>query len=253
MAIPYENLKNSITTPPSWYARLKPYSIVGTAEIAQAVSDKAGVYSAELVEEIVTLYLDEVKAKLLEGQFVTMERYLSFKLTCKEKLSLSTSIPTTDNLEVAVVASAPFRDEIRDNAVLEALPVTEKVPNIQYVEDTGTGLTGYIADGGVLLMTGQYLEFDQTNSDEGVFTTNTLAETTARSTIVAWNKSRKVIATPVLDTTDQTQNENRIEIRTRYTTTGSLRTGRYSEYLRSKLVVTVIGDYPLECLNGETA
>jgi len=249
MPVPYENTRNSVTSPPSWYAKLKPYDVIGMDEMAALVSISNPTYSADLVSQVTTLFFDTVWAQLLEGKFVTLEGIMSLKLTARGNLPLATSTPSTDGVDVAVSASTPVRNAIRNTIQFTALPVTEKVPNIEYQEDTGSEITDYIVDGGTLLLTGQDIAFTQTNSDEGMFAYNTLEEHGEKSTNVAWNKASRVIATPIL-AADASANEYQIQIRTRYTESGSLRTGTYRNYIRSPLTVTIAGDYPLNCLNG---
>ncbi|MCW5212352.1 hypothetical protein VU04_05535, partial [Desulfobulbus sp. TB] len=153
---------NVLTVPSSYKIRFVPRDSAGTDELAVAMNEENPNYSVEDAKTALALLEQVVQKKLLNGDQVTITGMLSVGFSFTGRLeSPDDPLPSVDEtLHVSVRVLQPFLKEIRQQAHFEKLPMIEKVPVIDSVEDTRLHLTDVLYSKGVLHFTGTNLAFD---------------------------------------------------------------------------------------------
>ncbi len=127
--------------------------------------------------------------------------------------------PARHRVDVAAVAGTRIRSSIRMQANVERQQAVKPVPDLVGYESTGTGAGGTIGT-----IRGYRLKFDATRADEGIFfvATSDGFATRIDPANIQNNKPKKLVfVNPVL-----AAGTYWLEVRTRYTADGDLRTGR---------------------------
>jgi hypothetical protein len=222
-----------------------PRNTADEKAIAADVSRKHPNFSQEVVETILNAADEAILARLLNGEQVTKKGSFSYYISFTGRLNNPDDpIPPLDKcLHVHVRVSAPFLENIRQNAHIERLPMIEKLPVINLAFDSLLKLNDVLNAQGVLQLMGDNLFFDQEGGTgecviEG---TNNGRVVQTRYVSIA-NKAIQIMP----DIPTQTQpwhNEYRLTVSTHYTEHGTPRTGIYKRMLRTMLGVR-IGDNP---------
>ncbi len=238
----------SLTTVPSYYASVRPLKNVAFEDLVVAVVAANPLYSSDLVSSIAKLMMDEIKKELIEGNFVNLEGYMSFRTTLPGRVN-DISVPIDSNLiEIAINASVPYRDAVRNGSTVVKLPITQKAPVIEWQMDTESGYESFLSSTGIIHIRGQNLKFP-VEAGYGLKVYNTLEETSAFSTVVGMNRNTQILGIPVLNAT-VASNEHQLSVVTKYTENGSTREGFHQGYLRSEIGIDLVGDYPLDVFAG---
>ncbi len=147
---------NALTTPKSYRIQAVPRSTDGYDEMAADISAEQPIYSAETINGLAPLIMKWIQRRLINGSQVTFPDAFGFYVSFTGKLdSPDDPLPEgNDLLQVNVRISQPFVKEIRYQAKLERLLVTEMISS---AEDTLLRLNDVLNPAGVLLLTGNDL------------------------------------------------------------------------------------------------
>ncbi len=234
---------NAMTTPQSYFVRYIPKQTLGYEELAAEMVRDNPLWDVEQVKAMLIARDRTVMNQLLKGNQVTLTGAFSYRLSFKARLDdpEDTPPPVEQMLQVRVSASRPFVREIRQQAHLERLPQSEKLPLIGTVRDSLLNLKNVLNPEGALRLTGEHLAFDR--------------ETATGECVIEGTESGRAVQTRLLQAKDEEimllpdipaqahpwNNEYRISVTTRYTQHGSPRTGIYRRMLRTPLVVSILG------------
>lgn len=230
---------NALTTPKSYKITYVPRGVVGYDELAAQISAANPNYSEALVKSVMEAMTEAIKENLLQGRQVTLSNGFTYRLAFTGKLAQPTDPLPNDAelLQVRVYASQPFVLDIRRQAQLERLPVTQKSPVIAAAEDTGTGLSNVLNQDGVLRLSGSNLAFDPKDSESGCVIEGTRSGRAKQSQFGMISNAAVLIVPDIPAQSNPWNNEYTLTLSTRYTERGSLRSSVFSERLRTPLAV----------------
>jgi hypothetical protein len=218
-----------------------PHHVAGREDIAADIALRHPNFSKGDILTILNAEDEVIALRLLNGEQVTKEGSCSWFPSFTGKLANPDDpIPPLDKcLHVNVRVSTAFVERIRQDAHIERLPMTEKLPVITSTEDPVLGLKDVLRAEGMLRITGSDLFFDH---EDGIG--NCLIEGTnngsAVQTRIGTVSNTEIILMP--DVPSQTQpwhNEYRLSVTTHYTENGTPRTGIYKRMLRTMLGVNI--------------
>lgn len=230
---------NALTTPKSYRIRYIPRDVVGYEDLAAEISATNPNYNESLVNSILHAFVKKVRDKLLDGVQVTLEDGFTFRLSFTGRLD-DPADPLPDHedmLQVRIYASQPLVRGLRQEAQFERLPTTKKSPLIASAEDTRTKLYNVLNAAGVLKLTGSNLLFDENDAQSGCIIEGAESGKTAQRQFGMISNSAVLVVPDIPPQTNPWNNEYIVSITTRYTEHGSLRTGLYSERLRTPLAI----------------
>jgi len=244
---------NPITSEPSYFAISKPNEVINIDALVVAISGSNPLYSPDLVRSIMLASMEKIKEELIQGNSVNLEGYMSFRLTVPGRIDAIDEPVLPGNVQIAINASRPYRDDVRQRVTINKLPMTQKAPNIELAIDVAREARNYVSNASIMELDGTYLAFPANTAGTGVKAYNTIEETFLFSTVVGLNSNAKILAIPALDTANPESNEYQISVITKYTENGSLREGVYPFYVRSERRITEVADYPMNIFNGVSA
>ncbi len=230
---------NALTTPQSYRPRYIPRNIVGYEELAAEIVQGHPTYNEDLVGTVMESLVERIKEHLINGDQVTLTNAFTFRLSLSARMNApdETLPPVEDILRVRVAASRPFVRDVQQEARLERLPASEKLPLITAAEDTVLGLKDVLNPAGALRLTGNHLFFDHEHEGGECMLEGTRSGNTAQSRFVRISNTEITFLPDIPDQPDPWNNEYRLSVSTRYTERGTLRTGMYRRLLRIPLNV----------------
>ncbi|MGR0482503.1 MAG: hypothetical protein ACTFAL_14170 [Candidatus Electronema sp. V4] len=234
---------NPLTVPYSWKIRFVPRDSSGTDELAVAMAEENPNYIDDDAKTLLAALRRVIQKKLLNGGQATIDGMISFGLSFTGRLdSPDDPLPPVDEtLHVDVRVLQPFLKEIRQQARFEKLPMTEKGPVIDSVEDTRLHLADVLNSKGVLQLTGTNLFFDPEDGGSGCVIEGTRSGRAAQTQFGPISDSGIVIVPDIPAQDAPFNNEYTLSVSTRPTGHGSPRVGIYRRKLRSPLTVTKLG------------
>ena len=237
MSIQWRPEPNPLTTPPSYRIQAVPRNTAGYEEMAADISSAQPIYSPETISSLAPLIMKWIQQRLIGGDKVTLEEAFSFYISFTGKLdSPDAPLPEDDDmLQVNVRVSQPFVKEIRHQAKLERLPMTEKLPVITSTEDTKLKLADVLFAGGVLHLTGSNLNFDESKPDCGCVLEGTRSGRQKQSTYASVANSAILLVPDIPEQDAPWNNEYTVTLTTQYTEHGTLRSGTCRRKLRTLL------------------
>ncbi|MGX9728942.1 MAG: hypothetical protein ACTFAK_16990 [Candidatus Electronema sp. VV] len=234
---------NVLTVPSSYKIRFVPRDSAGTDDLAAAMNEENPNYSVEDAKTMLALLKRVVQKKLLNGSQATIDGMISFGLSFTGRLdSPDDPLPPVDEtLHVDIRVLAPFLKEIRQQARFEKLPMTEKAPVIDSVEDTRLHLADVLYSKGVLKLTGTNLLFDPEAEGCGCVLEGTRSGRAAQTQFGPISDSGIVLVPDIPAQDAPFNNEYTLSVSARPSGHGSPHTGTYRRKLRSPLAVTKLG------------
>ena len=142
--------------------------------------------------------------------------------------------------EIRAKPATPFKDDFRNLASFNRLDYYVKNPIVLVGSDTNFNFQNFIRDEYGFKISGSYMQFNSDNSDEGVFIINA-AGTETKVDNYSWQKPSNIVFTPTLTIPVQGQVEQTIEVRTRYSENGDIRTGILAKKARALNEVDITG------------
>ncbi|MCP4610145.1 MAG: hypothetical protein GY845_15660, partial [Planctomycetes bacterium] len=134
---------NALTTPQSYTVRYMARDVLGYDELAAEIARDNPLWDAELIKAVLLARDKMIMRQLTNGNKVTLEDAFSYRLSFHARLDEPDDPlpPVEEMVRVKVSASRPFVKEVRKEARLERLPMSEKLPLITSAEDTKLKLT----------------------------------------------------------------------------------------------------------------
>ena len=234
---------NALTTPQSYKILHVPHDSVGYEDMAHDISAEQPLYSPETINSLAPLIMQWIQEQLINGRQVTFPEAFTFNVSFSGRLdSPDDPLPEDDNLlHVNVRVSQPFVKEIRHQARLERLPMTEKAPVISSTEDTKLKLADVLNPEGVLHLIGSNLDFDESNPDCGCTIAGSQSGSIKQNLYAAVSNSSVLLVPDIPDQAHPWNNEYTVSLTTQYSKHGTLRTGTCRRRLRSPLTVLELG------------
>jgi nucleoid DNA-binding protein len=241
MSVEYRTVPNALTSPPSYSCRVVPKSTLGYEEVSNQINIKNPTIPAQTAWTVLESLREVVKEQLADGNTVNLANFISFVVSLPVRLATANDPLPANPASVRMKTSVSFRDEVNIAATYSRLPAEVKSPTINSAYDAITRIDGFIREGYGFRMTGSNLGFDPADAEQGVFLLSPAGNYIPQPN-VALNDPSSTIIIPVLDTQaapgGSAAVENLIEVRSKYTTNGQLRTGAYSKKLRSLNVIS---------------
>lgn len=241
MAIEYVVEDNALTTPPSYNARAVPKNILDTAELSYQINLHNPTIPVETARSVLEAFRAECLIQIPAGNTIKMTGFISIVATLKGKMDTPASPLPTNPLDIVAKVSKPLKEEIRNAASYYRLPHTTKTPQILLAYDTVTDIENYVRDGYGLEVNGSNMNFDKTDTDQGIFLLSEAGNNIRQANTSLINPS-KLIFVPALDPAVQPAGTHSVEqtlsIVTKYTSGGQLRTGTYNRKLRTTNVIS---------------
>jgi hypothetical protein len=231
---------NALTKPQSYRAQTVPRGTSGYDKMAADISAVNPNYNADLLRAVAPLIMDWIQQELINGWQVTLEDAFTFHPSMTGKMAgPDDPLPNANELlQVNVYAARPFVQAVRQQARLERLPMSEKLPLVTSAEDTKLKLADVLNPDGVLRLTGSNLWFDEEDPDCGCVITGTQSGAVKQSTFAAIANSEILLVPELPAQAHPWNNEHTLSLTTQYTENGTPRTGLYRRRLRSPLAVT---------------
>ncbi|XCN74829.1 MAG: hypothetical protein Q3M24_08835 [Candidatus Electrothrix aestuarii] len=200
-------------------------------------------YSIEDAKTALALLERVIQKKLLSGDQATIDGMLSFGLSFTGRLeSPDDPLPPADEtLHVSVRVLQPFLKEISQQAHFEKLPMSEKGPVIDSIEDTRLHLANVLYSKGVLHLSGTRLAFDPDAEGCKCVIEGTRSGEAVQDQFGPISDSSIVLVPDIPAQDEPFNNEYTLTVSTRPTGHGSPRIGVYRRKLRSLLLLTDFG------------
>lgn len=241
MPISYQVRPNVLTSPPSFTCRVVPVAILGYQEIAAQINMRNPTIPASVALTVLEALREEVKLQLADGNTVNLEGFCSWVTSLPVRLATANDPLPTDPVQVRIKPSVVLRDDVIGLASYTRLPATVKSPTVDSAYDTITRIDGLIREGYGFRISGSNLGFDPTDATQGPFLLSPAGNYIAQ-TNVALNDPSSTIIVPVFDVVagpaGTASVEQQLEMRSKYTENGQLRTGTYSKKLRALNVIS---------------
>ena len=251
--VQYRVEPNPLTKPASYRLRFMPKQTAGYAELAAAVAKDTGM-SVEQAMASLQSTVKNVKEMICNGIQVTLEEAFTFCPSLSGRLNSPDDPlpPNREVLRVSVSATRPFVQYVQQNVTLERVSTEEKAPTILSAADTTLELNNVLNPDGVLRLTGSNLLFDPKKPDCGCVIEGTRSGSEKQSQLASVSDTEILLVPHVPVQDDPWNNEYAVEVSTRYTEHGSLRTGIYGRRLRAPLTVDVsaLGELGAGILTG---
>ena len=235
---------NALTVPLSYKIRFMPRNVINTNDLAAEIVQDNPTCNKNLARSIISSLMRRIEKNLINGNQVTIDDSFSFGLSFTGRLDEPDDPlpPIEEMLHVKVRASANLLKEIRYQAKLERLPMTERSPVINAVEDTRLHLDDVLYSAGVLQVTGTHLLFDP-GEGNGECVLEGTRSGRAVQTQFGPVSAGSIILVPNIPAQDAPfNNEYTLSLSIRYTEKGILRSSIYRNRLRSVLTVPLFGD-----------
>lgn len=230
---------NALTVPQSYKIRYIPRGSSGTDTLAAMMVEENPNYTVDDAKTQIAILMRVIKKTLINGNQATIEGALTFGLSFSGRLdSPDDPLPPVDEtLHINVHVLPPLLNEVKQEVHLKKLPMAEKVPLIEIVEDTRLHLNDVLYSEGVLRLNGTNLLFDpEAAGSECVI--EGLQSGRAVQMQFGPISETEIITVPDIPEQDEAwQNEYTVSVTTRYTAHGTPRSGTYRNRLRSVLVI----------------
>lgn len=217
--------RNPLLSELGYTARVITESI-GTEAIANAINAKNPTTSIETVKTFIADFREVVTDNLANGKRVNIDDFMRFVPSIVGNYPTPTSTVSKSDVQVNCVASSNLIDDVRSEILFSRQPYIEKRPVVAQFTSS-TAYHGYLS--GIISLKGNYLEFDTSVEDEGVFikNTNTEVENQAYEFAVITDGSIIMNIPTLTDPIENGYREYEVYVRTRYTPTGTLREAKY--------------------------
>ena len=235
---------NVLTTPPSYRIQAMPSGSVGYTEMGADISRANPIYTEEMISSLGPLIMDWIQQQLINGKQVTFPKAFTFSVSFTGRLD-SPDDPLPDNneiLQINVRAAQPYINTVRYKAKLEREGVKEKKPVLNSSEDTKLKLADVLYAAGVLKLTGNNLNFAESNPQCGCIIKGTASGAIRQSTYASVANSMVLLVPDIPEQDQPWQNEYTVTLTTQYSKHGTLRSGTSRRKLRSPLTVTDLNE-----------
>jgi hypothetical protein len=231
----YRMVVNRLTREPSYRADVLQTTVSQDVIISE-MNMLMPVLDTETLQSVIEVFKNVILTKLSDGNSVLLPNFIKISPSITGRFELPTDSATIDNVQFNANVSSSFEQQVKADLSLTKQPYIEKSPSISSVMDA-TGYTNYLGE--LLTIRGSNLSFNQDGNREGVSMTNTYSEDKTIFTIFASiTDTRIIFLASELMSSVENYNEYTLEVATRYTQNGSLRTAVYAIPLRRMLEIT---------------
>ncbi|WP_446011834.1 DUF4469 domain-containing protein [Candidatus Electrothrix sp.] len=214
---------NALTKLISYRIQIVPRNIVGYDEMAADIFATNPNYNNDLVRSLAPIIMEWIQNQLINGYQVTLPDAFIFRVSAKGRLD-SPDAPLPDNedmLQASISGTRDFLRRLRAEARMERLPMNEKLPHINAVEDTKLKLANVLNPAGLLHLTGSNLDFDEEDPDCSCVIRGTESGETQQSTFGIISNSEILLAPDIPAQSNPWNNEYTISVTTQYTEHGT--------------------------------
>jgi hypothetical protein len=232
-----------MTTPQSWRPLHLPRSSNGSNNLAARIAQKHSALDEEMVKTTLAALVEEIQIDLINGNQSVLTDAFTFRVSLNARLdSPDAPLPPTEEvLNVRVIVSRAFLEEVRRRAQLERLPPTEKLPMISSAQDTVLKLDNVLNPQGLLRLNGTDLFLDPEDEVSQCVLEGTRSGRAVQSRFGSISNTEITILPDIPAQTSPWNNEYTLSLTTHYTENGTLRTGIYRRKLRTPLLLTNFG------------
>lgn len=208
-------------------ARVEARANLTLADITQRMLRRGTMVTETDIKAIVDLLFDVVADELAQGSAVTLPLVKLRPSIRGVFLNVNDAFdPSRHKITAAVSPGLLLARKMR-GARTEKVPASPPGPEINSFEDINSGsVDSVLTPGGIGRISGQYLKFDQSQEDEGVFFVNENDEETRVAVIASITDGQITFMVPQLPSGDYV-----LEVRRAYTTARRLRTGSLDQSL----------------------
>jgi hypothetical protein len=203
----------------------------------------APVLTPDVAEVSISALLQAVQKNMINGNHVSLNDKLIFTLSFTGRLDNPDDPlpPAADTLHVRVQPTAGFMKEIHYQAVLERMDMTEKLPQINRIENSTLQLNDVLSSTDVLQLHGDNLNFDPQSGNGECVISGTRSGTAVQTQFGPISDTNIILIPTIPAQDDPWNNEYTLSLSVRYTEHGTLRTAVYRRRLRTPLEVPGLG------------
>ena len=132
------------------------------------VAERAGC-SVGVVQNVMSAYMDVIKRHIANGATVQVGNIGRLYPSLSGSYASQNETADKDNLNINFTVSRPYAMELIANVSLEKVTSIPREPVITACHDHTLNAENVFTVGGILTLNGDNLEFDEHNTDEGVF------------------------------------------------------------------------------------
>lgn len=192
---------------------------------------------AVTISTVVDALRNTVTEMVGRGESPSIDGFVRFYPSIPGSFLSSEDQASVNQVRINATVSSALESQAKSDLSLSKQPYFERVPVISSIMDA-SGRMNYL--GSIITFEGDGLDFDKTDTAQGVFVSNTSTGVSYGMLVYASVTNGKIIGLNdfVVSAIADGKNEFLSEVRVRYTPKGSLRTGQYSvptRYLRGIL------------------
>lgn len=234
---------NALTVPESCKLRFIPNNNLNTDDIAAEMCVIAPVLTPDVAQVSISALLQSVQKELINGNHINLADKLIFTFSLTGRLDKPDDPlpPVAESLHVRVHPTAGFMKEIHAQVKLERVGMTEKLPQINQIENTTLQLDNVLSSTDVLQLHGDNLDFDPRQGTGECIITGTRSGSAVQTQFGPITDTSIILIPTIPAQDDPWNNEYTLSLSVRYTEHGTQRTSTYRSRLRSPLTVPDMG------------
>ncbi|WP_446008321.1 hypothetical protein [Candidatus Electrothrix sp.] len=234
---------NLLTVPETYKIRFIPNNKLMTDDIAAEMCAVAPILTPDVAKTAMSAYHQTIQKNMMNGNHVTVDDSLIYTLSFTGRLDNPDDPlpPVAETLHVRIHATANFMKEIHHQARLERVDMTEKLPQINLIENSTLQLDNILSSTDILQLHGDNLDFDPRLGNGECVITGTRSGSAVQSQFGPITDTNIILIPTIPAQDDPWNNEYTLSLSVRYTEHGTLRTSTYRSRLRSPLTVPDMG------------
>jgi hypothetical protein len=234
---------NALTVPQSYKMRFIPNNNLGTDDITAGMCEIAPILTPDVAKTAISAYHQTIRKNLINGNHINVNEDVIFTITLTGRLDNPDDPPPSvaESVHVRINPTATFMKDIHAQAVLERMDMTEKLPQINRVENSTLQLNDVLSSTDVLQLHGDNLNFDPQSGNGECVISGTRSGTAVQTQFGPISETNIILIPTVPAQDDPWNNEYTLSLSVRYTEHGTLRTAVYRRRLRTPLEVPGLG------------
>ncbi len=171
MSLQYQIKRNALTYPHSYTAIVVVKKVLELEDLARAINNRQPTIPEATASTILEAFAQEILEQLVEGNWINIKGFCSFKTSLPVRLENSTDPLPDDIIDCPFNPSVTIKSALKHECRYERLEYTVERPEILDITHVNTGMRYHFVDGESLNLYGNNLEFDQADDKQGVFLT----------------------------------------------------------------------------------
>lgn len=228
MSIKYTVVPNPLQ-PGQYYPRPLSLDTKELNTILREVAEKTTV-SPHDAKAVVSAFIQEIINGLIDGDRVSIDEFADFRPRLSQVMQSASDEfdPNTGELLIAATIKPQVTKQVRRSAQFEKLMQGTKEPLMASFFDEASKQLGHYTAGSIATIAGENLKLpDPGSPDEGIYFVSAADGSESKVTVISNNGDRKL----VFDVPVGLTGAQNVEVRTRYTPSGQLRTGMLENVL----------------------